>query len=415
MEPGQRPEQGPCPDPGSGQQPGQGPCPGSGQQSGERASPGSGQQPGQGPCPGPGSEQQPGQGPGPGSGQQPGERAVEERVSEPDRLSRNLFICSFGCGATFSKNWRLLAHLCGHTGQKPFSCEYEGCGKSFTRKGHLTRHLLTHESEKTFRCTDERCNKTFTTKDNLKKHISRKHDNIEKLYLCDFEGCGRSFKKHQQLKVHQYEHTNVPPFKCNYEGCDKRFCLPSKLKRHEKIHAGYLCKVEFCSFIGKTWTELLSHTRKHHRDFVCNQCNKKFKRKAFLQAHLKTHAQVREVFRCPRKDCERTYTTSFNLHGHILSFHERQRNFVCGYPGCGKDFSMKQSLERHSVVHDPKKQKLKGKRPRPKRGLASRLTGYIPSKNQSAAVSCTLTEMLEKTKMSGLEEKDKLTQPVGAN
>ncbi|XP_072119081.1 transcription factor IIIA-like [Mobula birostris] len=332
------------------------------------------------------------------------------------KFSGSLFICSFGCGATFSKNWRLEAHLCRHTGEKPFACEYEGCNKSYSRKGHLARHILIHKGEKPFRCTDERCNQTFTTKDNLKKHLSRKHDNKEKLYLCDFERCGRSFKKHQHLKVHQYEHTRVPSFKCNYEGCDKRFCLPSKLKRHEKVHAGYACKVESCSFIGKTWTELLSHKQKQHKEpFICSECGKKFKRKDTLQAHLKIHAEEREVFRCPREGCERTYTTSFNLQSHILSFHEQQRNFVCEHSDCKKAFSMKQSLDRHSVVHDPKKQKLKAKQRRPKRSLASRLTGYIPPRNQPAVAMITLSEMLEKAKMSEIKNKTELMEPLVAN
>lgn len=47
-------------------------------------------------------------------------------------------------------------------------------------------------------------------------------------------------------------------------------------------------------------------------------------------------------------------------------------------------FAMKQSLARHAVVHDPEKRKLnlKAKRSRPKRSLASRLSGYIPPKTQ---------------------------------
>lgn len=43
---------------------------------------------------------------------------------------------------------------------------------------------------------------------------------------------------------------------------------------------------------------------------------------------------------------------------------------------------MKQSLARHAVHHDPEKKKLKAKRSRPKRSLASRLSGYIPPKTQ---------------------------------
>nr|XP_014436964.1 transcription factor IIIA [Pelodiscus sinensis] len=249
------------------------------------------------------------------------------------------FICSFpDCEATFNKAWRLNAHLCRHTGERPFVCSYKGCGKGFTRDFHLTRHFLTHSGEKPFECMADGCNQKFTTKSNLKKHIERKHDNLQKQYICDYEGCSKSFRKHQQLKVHHCQHTSEPFFKCNHEGCGKHFPTPSRLKRHEKIHEGYACKKDNCSFVGKTWTEHLKHVKDSHAEpVVCDVCSKTFKRKDYLRQHQKTHAEERE-----------------------------------------------QSLTRHSVVHDPDKGKLnlKAKQPRPKRSLASRLSGYIPPKGR---------------------------------
>ncbi|KFQ36450.1 Transcription factor IIIA, partial [Mesitornis unicolor] len=261
---------------------------------------------------------------------------------------------------------------------RPYVCGYEGCGKGFTRDFHRARHFLTHTGEKPFACTADGCNEKFGTKSNLKKHIERKHEDQKKQYVCDFEGCNKSFRKHQQLKVHQCYHTSEPPFKCNNEGCGKCFATPSRLKRHEKIHGGYACKKENCSFVGKTWTELLNHNKESHTGpIVCRECHKTFKRKDYLKEHQKTHVVKREVFRCPREGCGRTYTTVFNLQSHILSFHEEKKPFSCDYPGCG-------SLLRHTVVHDPEKRKLnlKAKRSRPKRSLASRLSGYIPPKTQ---------------------------------
>ncbi|XP_029899123.1 transcription factor IIIA [Aquila chrysaetos chrysaetos] len=325
----------------------------------------------------------------PGSGRR-GARAAGER-SPPPRP----FICSFpGCDATFNKAWRLDAHLCRHTGERPYVCHYEGCGKGFTRDFHRARHLLTHTGEKPFECTADGCNQKFGTKSNLKKHIERKHQNRQKQYVCDFEGCNKSFRKHQQLKVHQCHHTNEPPFKCNNEGCGKHFSTPSRLKRHEKIHEGYACKKENCSYTGKTWTELLKHNKVSHTEpIVCSECYKTFKRKDYLKQHQKTHAVEREVCQCPREGCGRTYTTIFNLQSHILSFHEEKKPFSCDYPGCGRVFAMKQSLARHAVVHDPEKRKmnLKAKRSRPKRSLASRLSGYIPPKTQPGK-NAVLTE-----------------------
>uniref|UniRef100_A0A8C3LBR4 Transcription factor IIIA n=1 Tax=Chrysolophus pictus TaxID=9089 RepID=A0A8C3LBR4_CHRPC len=232
-------------------------------------------------------------------------------------------------------------------------------------------------------CTAEGCNQKFGTKSNLKKHVQRKHENQQKLYSCNFEGCGKSFRKHQQLKVHLCQHTNEPPFKCNHEGCGKNFSTPNSLKRHKKIHEGYACKKENCSYIGKTWSELLKHNKESHAEpIVCTECSKTFKRKDYLKQHKKTHAAEREVYRCPREGCDRTYTTLFNLQSHILSFHEELKPFSCDHPGCGKVFAMKQSLARHAVHHNPEKKKLKAKRSRPKRSLASRLSGYIPPKTQ---------------------------------
>uniref|UniRef100_A0A8D1RTI7 Transcription factor IIIA n=1 Tax=Sus scrofa TaxID=9823 RepID=A0A8D1RTI7_PIG len=276
--------------------------------------------------------------------------AGESPTPPPAALPRR-FICSFpDCSANYNKAWKLDAHLCKHTGERPFVCDHEGCGKAFVRDYHLSRHALTHTGEKPF----------------------------------VFEGCKKTFKKHQQLKTHQCQHTNEPLFKCAHDGCGKHFASPSSLKRHGKVHEGYICQKE-CSFVAKTWTELLKHVRETHKEALpCGVCGRTFKRKDHLRQHAKTHAPERDVCRCPREGCGRTYTTVFNLQSHILSFHEEQRPFVCPQAGCGRAFAMKQSLSRHAVVHDPdkKKMKLKVKPSREKRSLASRLSGYIPPKRK---------------------------------
>uniref|UniRef100_A0A8P0SC60 Transcription factor IIIA n=2 Tax=Canis lupus familiaris TaxID=9615 RepID=A0A8P0SC60_CANLF len=309
--------------------------------------------------------------------------AGESPAPPPSALSRR-FICSFpDCSANYNKAWKLDAHLCKHTGERPFVCDHEGCGKAFVRDYHLSRHILIHTGEKPFVCTASGCDQKFNTKSNLNKHFERKHENQQKQYVCTFEGCKEAFKKHQQLRIHQCQHTSEPLFKCAHEGCGKHFTSPSRLKRHGKVHEGYMCQKDKCSFVAKTWTELLKHVKETHKeDIKCEVCQKTFKRKDYLKQHMKTHAPERDVCRCPREGCSRTYTTVFNLQSHILSFHEERRPFTCEQEGCGKTFAMKQSLTRHAVVHDPDKKKLKVKRSREKRSLASRLSGYIPPKKK---------------------------------
>ncbi|XP_048045702.1 general transcription factor IIIAa [Megalobrama amblycephala] len=309
------------------------------------------------------------------------------RMHENNNNPSVTFICSFpDCQASYNKEWKLEAHLCKHTGKRPFKCEYNECSKSFCTKYHLARHTLTHTGERPYICTEDGCQEGFTTNTNLKKHISRIHRHETKQYICTFEGCGKAFKKNNQLKTHECSHTQLLPLLCSHEGCGRRFSQRGHLKRHEKVHKGYSCTAEGCSFVAKTWTEMTNHSKVHIVRVQCDQCKKTFRDSWFLKQHQHVHSKERMVFHCPRDGCTRSYTTAFNLQSHILSFHEQQRSFICTHPGCGKSFSMKQSLQRHGVVHDPEKKQLK---PRPKRSLASRLSGHKPKKKRQAKTSNT--------------------------
>nr|XP_040023629.1 general transcription factor IIIA, b [Gasterosteus aculeatus aculeatus] len=279
-----------------------------------------------------------------------------ERLQSP-----KMYICSFSdCKAAFSKSWKLEAHLCKHTGLKPFSCE--NCDQSFCTRYQLTKHELHHSGEKTHKCPADGCSRVFVTKGSMKNHVARAHQQQEKQYPCDHQGCGKGFNKRNQLKAHKCEHLQILPFPCTISGCTKALPTHGKLKRHEKVHRGYQCEQEACPFQGNTWTEYLQHRKEHKVKVQCGECKKLFNNAWFLHQHgLRVHAgeKPQQQLLCPKEGCGKRFTRPFNLESHVLGDHEGKKPFSCVYAGCGKSFAMKESLWRHGVVHDVTKKKLK--------------------------------------------------------
>ncbi|KAM9712609.1 general transcription factor IIIA, b [Menidia menidia] len=278
--------------------------------------------------------------------------------------SQKSYVCSFfDCKSTFTKSWKLEAHLCKHTGLKPFSCEK--CEKSYCTRYQLSRHDLSHSGEKPHKCQVTGCSEAFVTNASLKNHVARVHDHQKNQYECDHQGCGKKFNKRCQLKAHKCEHQQGLPFHCSFNGCTREFPSNGKLKHHEKVHKGYPCDTELCSFQGKTWTEYVKHRREHKAKVPCGDCEKLFSNAWFLHLHeLRAHSGAKRSFSCPREGCNKKFTRRFNLENHVLADHEGKKPFSCAYAGCGKSFAMKESLWRHGVVHDPSKRKLKKRHPK---------------------------------------------------
>ncbi|XP_072769540.1 LOW QUALITY PROTEIN: general transcription factor IIIA, b [Nerophis lumbriciformis] len=290
------------------------------------------------------------------------------------------YTCTFlDCKATFSKSWKLDAHLCKHTGQNTFTCE--SCDQCFSSRYLLDTHQLLHSQ--THRCLVEECSEVLAGHGSLKKHTAGVHKTKTRtkslrasswtsaehhvvfllqhlvLLLSVREGCKKDFKKKFQLKAHMGEHQDLLPFHCLEDGCRREFSSLGKLRHHKKVHTGYQCQEDLCAFLGKTWSEYQKHRSQHRVKLVCQTCEKTFNIAWFLRQHeRRRHGGDKRCFACPREDCDKTFGRRFHLDSHVLGDHEGKKNFSCAVVGCGRSFAMKESLWRHGVMHDPLKKKM---------------------------------------------------------
>ncbi|CAH2096469.1 unnamed protein product [Euphydryas editha] len=116
--------------------------------------------------------------------------------------------------------------------------------------------------------------------------------------------------------------TDDKPKKFECSECSASFSNKYTLQAHELLHRGerpHRCRL--CAAAYTSRTALARHTKKHGDDqFICDHCNRSFKVKAALVAHMDTHRSEKR-FGCV--ECPKRYSQKAALQWHVRREHRR--------------------------------------------------------------------------------------------
>lgn len=153
-----------------------------------------------------------------------------------------------------------------------------------------------------------------------KIHMRRVHDETRPTIVC----CDRKLTDRRRILYHiGFHHETEAEFEC--DKCSKKFKLKAYLLSHMKTHEINTIK-----------------------NFQCDKCPEKFLYRGHLTKHQLIHMTPEEqalVKFYPCKECEKEFPSAKNLGSHVRRVHKKLSTFVCHI--CAKVFSKKERLTSH--------------------------------------------------------------------
>ncbi|XP_042240238.1 oocyte zinc finger protein XlCOF6-like [Homarus americanus] len=219
------------------------------------------------------------------------------------------------------------------------------CKADFYLLEELTSHSLdVHQlPEPRFMCPQ--CPQTFAKITSMNNHQRRKHQ--DSLQGCP--KCKKLYPAHYLWTRHMLVHTNTRPFSC--DECDKKFKSKAGLYNHKKTHQPSEERYTHCCEVcGKRFTQkanLESHLRLHtgNRPFSCEFCGKSFSQRGNMEEHRRIHTGEKP-FVCDM--CGISYSRQGQLAMHRRK-HSGEKPHKCQY--CKKEFLRREVLRKHEHMH----------------------------------------------------------------
>ncbi|XP_029167482.1 zinc finger protein 235-like [Nylanderia fulva] len=160
--------------------------------------------------------------------------------------------------------------------------------------------------------------------------------------------CEKDCESHRELRAHVKTHTGSDPYSCFI--CNKGYAKKRYLKRHMTCHDFPRHRCPKCGCRFKAKAELESHMKTHSVPYSCNQCPRTFNHKGNYKRHLVSHLdpQGLYLFKYPCSYCSKRFPNNRTLETHIR-VHTGERPFKCQY--CEKSFSQRGNLINHTRIH----------------------------------------------------------------
>eukprot|EP00897_Mesotaenium_endlicherianum_P008697 jgi/Mesen1/7856/ME000042S07302 len=148
--------------------------------------------------------------------------------------------------------------------------------------------------------------------------------------------------------------------RCKESGCGRTFRYKSRLEVHRARHLaqqeGRMKEYIVCCLCWETFTtsqELQAHMSGQHKFLYCPDCGKQFAAHR-LRRHTLLHDPGRQKFPCEVPGCDRDFVRRTYLRQHMTSVHGQERPFVCSVADCGRRFAYASNQKRHeATVHRP--------------------------------------------------------------
>ena len=154
--------------------------------------------------------------------------------------------------------------------------------------------------------------------------------------------CGQVFGRLRYLRKHQVTHRADKKFLC--ADCGKAFKTKAYLAAHRQTHETKLYRCSQCDFASSISVLIHSHRQVHSDDSViCDVCGAAYMDRATLRKHKRVHDEARP-FPCAYPGCTWRFKTEVMGRAHFRG-HTTSGRFICSL--CNYVFRHKHHLQRH--------------------------------------------------------------------